>query len=179
MKTTRITTLLALFALLACSACKKDGIILTERIPELKGEWIWTSTAVGGVVGTVNADPTWEKVLVIDFKDNNTISVKYDGETIVSSANYTCKEVSNDTYGKYLITLPKEVRGKAAESLGISESHIVVDGYVNFEHYVSDSQWEVMKLYITDVEGRDMGVEGGSDFYCCSQFMPNRIGLCK
>lgn len=179
MKTTRITTLLALFALLACSACKKDGIILTERIPELKGEWIWTSTAVGGVVGTVNADPTWEKVLVIDFKDNNTISVKYDGETIVSSANYTCKEVSNDTYGKYLITLPKEVRGKAAESLGISESHIVVDGYVNFEHYVSDSQWEVMELYITDVEGRDMGVEGGSDFHCCSQFTPNRIGLHK
>ena len=47
---------------------------------------------------------------------------------------------------------------------------------------------QILSLYIngipfyysyTDVEGRDMGVEGGSDFHCCSQFTPNRIGLNK
>ena len=164
--------LLLAVVLIAFSSCKKEGIILTEKIPELKGEWVWTHSVVGGVVGVVHANS--EKKLVIDFKDNNTIRVKYDGETIVNSATYTCKEASDDTYGKYLITLPKDVRCKVAESLGISESHIVVDGYI---HLDDDTDELPTSLYIYDVEGRDMGVEGGSDFHCCSGFVPNRIGL--
>ena len=169
----------AVIAMFAFFSCKKEGVNLTDEIPELKGEWIWTKTAVGGFVGVVHADPTWEKVLIIDFKDHNTIAVKYDGETIVSRIPYTCEKVSYDTYGKYLISLPKGVRSKIAESLGVSESHIVVDGYVNLNHNVIDSASEVLDLCITDVEGRDVGVEGGSDFHCCSQFVPNRIELCK
>ena len=169
----------AVIAMFAFFSCKKEGVNLTDEIPELKGEWIWTKTAVGGFVGVVHADPTWEKVLIIDFKDHNTIAVKYDGETIVSRIPYTCEKVSNDTYGKYLISLPNGVGSKIAESLGVSESHIVVEGYVNLCHYVSNSSWEILELSITDVEGRDVGVEGGSDFHCCSQFVPNRIELCK
>ena len=164
--------LLLAVALMAFSSCKKEDIILTEKIPELKGEWVWTHSVVGGVVGVVHADS--EKKLVIDFKDNNTIRVKYDGETIVNSATYTCKEASNDTYGKYLITLPKEVLSKVAESLGISESHIVVDGYILVDDDTDELPTaDYMTLYITDVEGRDAGVEGGSDFHCCSGFVPN------
>ena len=170
--------LLLAVVLIACSSCKKEDVILTEKIPELKGEWVWTHSVVGGVVGVVKADS--EKKLVIDFKDNNTISVKYDGETIVNNASITCKETPNGTYGKYLITLPKGVRSKVAESLGISESHIVVDGYILLDDAVDNLRYaEDLTLYITDVEGRDMGVEGGSDFHCCSQFTPNRIGLHK
>lgn len=170
---------IAFVAVVAFCSCKKEGVNLMEEIPELKGEWIWTKTYVGGVVGVVHADPTWEKVLIIDFKGNNTITVKYDDETIVSSVSYACEKVSDDTYGKYLISLPKGVRSKIAENLGFSESHIVVEGYVNLCHYVSNSSWEILELSITDVEGRDVGVEGGSDFHCCSQFVPNRIELCK
>ena len=106
--------LFAVVTLIALCSCKKtESINLTEQLPELKGEWLWVQTTVGGVVGYVIADD--EKPLVIDFKDNNTISVKYDGETIVRSASYTCKETPDSPYGKYLITLPKEVRSKVAE----------------------------------------------------------------
>ena len=169
----------AVIAMFALCLCKKEGVNLTDEIPELKGEWIWTKTDVGGVVGVVHADPTREKVLIIDFKGNNTITAKYDGEIIVSGVSYTCEKVSDDTYSKYLISLPKGVRSKIAESLGVSESRIVVDGYVNLYHYVSNSGWEILDLSITDVEGRDAGVEGGSDFHCCSHFEPNRVVLCK
>ena len=168
--------LIAVIALLSFSSCKKSGVNLIEKIPELKGEWVWTHSVVGGVVGVVHADS--EKKLVIDFKDNNTISVKYNGETIVSSASYTCEEATNNTHGKYLITLPKEVRTKVAESLGISESHIVLDGFIDLDDAVDKAPHnEYWILYITEKDGRDMGVEGGSDFHCCSGFVLNRIGL--
>ena len=71
-----LVLLIAVIALFAFSSCEKSGIILLEKAPELKGEWVWTHTVVGGVVGIIHAEP--EKSLVIDFKDNNTISVKYD-----------------------------------------------------------------------------------------------------
>ena len=168
--------LIAVIALFAFSSCKKSGVNLIEKIPELKGEWVWTHSVVGGVVGVVHADS--EKKLVIDFKDNNTISVKYDGETIVNKASYTCKETPDSPYGKYLITLPKEVRSKVAESLGISESHIVLDGYIKLDDAVNKApNNEYWILYITEKDGRDMGVEGGSDFHCCSGFVLNRIVL--
>lgn len=138
---------------------------------------MWTHSVVGGVVGVVHADS--EKKLVIDFKDNNTISVKYNGETIVSSASYTCEEVADPgitfetIYGKYLITLPKEVRTKVAERLGISESHIVLDGYIALDDAVDEFPTaDNLTLYITNVD-----VEGSSDFHCTSGFKPNRIGL--
>jgi hypothetical protein len=167
--------LIAVVALLTFSSCtKKESIILTEKIPELKGEWVWTHSVVGGVVGVVHADS--EKKLVIDFKDNNTISVKYDGETIVNKASYTCKGTPNSPYGNYLITLPKEVRSKVAESLGISESHIAVDGYILLDDDTDElPAADNLTLYIYDVEGRDMGVEGGSDFHCCSGFVLNTL----
>lgn len=169
--------LIAVIALLSFSSCKKSGVNLIEKIPELKGEWVWTHCVVGGVVGVVHADS--EKKLVIDFKDNNTISVKYNGETIVSSASYTCEEVADPgitfetIYGKYLITLPKEVRTKVAERLGISESHIVLDGYIALDDAVDELPTaDNLTLYITNVD-----VEGSSDFHCTSGFKPNRIGL--
>lgn len=169
--------LIAVIALLSFSSCKKSGVNLIEKIPELKGEWVWTHSVVGGVVGVVHADS--EKKLVIDFKDNNTISVKYNGETIVSSASYTCEEVADPgitfetIYGKYLITLPKEVRTKVAERLGISESHIVLDGYIALDDAVDELPTaDNLTLYITNVD-----VEGSSDFHCTSGFKPNRIGL--
>ena len=166
--------LIAVVALLALCSCEKDGINLTEQLPELKGEWLWTHTVVGGVVGIVHADD--DKPLVIDFKGHNTISVKYDGKTIVRSASYTCEEVADCPYGKYLITLPKEVRSKVAEKMGVSESQIVVDGYILLDNDedLSEPCWT---LYITDKEGHNVGVEGGSDFHYCSGFVPNRIVL--
>ena len=168
-------TLIAVVAMVALCSCTKKGINLTEQLPELKGEWVWTHTVVGGVVGFVNADQ--DKPLVIDFKNGNTISVKYDGETIVSSATYTCEEVTDCPYGKYLITLPKEVRSKVAEKMGDSESRIVVDGYILLDNDedLCEPNWT---LFITDKEGHDVGVEGGSDFHFCSGFVPNRIVLC-
>lgn len=163
--------LIAVIALLSFSSCKKSGVNLIEKIPELKGEWVWTHSVVGGVVGVVHADS--EKKLVIDFKDNNTISVKYNGETIVNNASYTCREAANTTYGKYQITLPKEVRTKVAERLGISESHIVLDGYIALDDAVDELPTaDNLTLYITNVD-----VEGSSDFHCTSGFKPNRIGL--
>ena len=93
--------LIAVIALFAFSSCKKSGVILTEKIPELKGEWVWTHTCVGGVVGVVYPEP--EKSLVIDFKDNNTISIKYDGETIVNP-RYQAKLDSNKAYVNKQIT---------------------------------------------------------------------------
>ena len=167
-------TLIAVVAMVALCSCTKKGINLTEQLPELKGEWVWTHTVVGGVVGFVNADQ--DKPLVIDFKNGNTISVKYDGETIVSSATYTCEDVTDCTYGKYLITLPKEVRSKVAEKMGDSESRIVVDGYILLDNDedLCEPNWT---LFITDKEGHNVGVEGGSDFHFCSGFVPNRIVL--
>ena len=169
--------LIAVIALFAFSSCEKSGINLIEKIPELKGEWVWTHTCVGGVVGFVYPEP--EKSLVIDFKDNNTLSVKYDGETIVNNVSYTCKEVADPgitfetIYGNYLITLPKEVRTKVAEKLGISESHIVLDGYILLDDAVDELPTaDDLTLYITNVD-----VEGSSDFHCTSGFKPNRIVL--
>ena len=170
---------IAVVALMALCSCKKDGINLTEQLPELKGEWLWTHTYVGGVVGFVHADD--DKPLVIDFKGNNIISVMYDGETIVRNASYTCEEATdspygNHPYGKYLIKLPKEVRSTVAEKMGVPESCIVVDGYIQLDNDedLSEPNWT---LFITDVEGHDAGVEGGSDFHYCSGFVPNRIVL--
>ena len=170
-------TLIAVVALLALCSCKKDDVNLTEQLPELKGEWLWTHTVVGGVVGLVHADD--DKPLVIDFKGNNIISVMYDGETIVRTASSTCEEATdspygNHPYGKYLIKLPKEVRSTVAEKMGVPE--IVVDGYILLDNDedLSEPCWT---LFITDVEGHDAGVEGGSDFHYCSGFVPNRIVL--
>lgn len=165
--------LIAVAALLALCSCKEESINLTEQLPELKGEWLWTHTVVGGIVGIINADEN--KPLVIDFKSNNTISVKYDDETIVRNASYTCEEVASP-YGKYLIKLPKEVRSKVVEKMGVPESRIVVDGYILLDNDedLSEPCWT---LFITDVEGHDAGVEGGSDFHYCSGFFPNRIVL--
>ena len=165
---------IAVVALMALCSCKKDGINLTEQLPELKGEWLWTHTYVGGVVGFVHADD--DKPLVIDFKGNNIISVMYDGETIVRNASYTCEEATDSPYGKYLIKLPKEVRSTVAEKMGVPESCIVVDGYIQLDNDedLSEPNWT---LFITDVEGHDAGVEGGSDFHYCSGFVPNRIVL--
>ena len=164
---------IAVVALMALCSCKKDGINLTEQLPELKGEWLWTHTYVGGVVGFVHADD--DKPLVIDFKGNNIISVMYDGETIVRNASYTCEEATDSPYGgKYLIKLPKEVRSTVAEKMGVPK--IIVDGYILLDNdeYLSEPCWT---LFITDVEGHDAGVEGGSDFHYCSGFIPNRIVL--
>ena len=167
--------LIAVVAMVALCSCKKnEGVNLVERLPELKGEWLWTQTTVGGFVGYVLADQ--DKPLVIDFKDNNTISVTYDGETIVKNTSYSCKEVTDSPYGKYLITLPKDVRGKIAESMGIAESNIVVDGYIYLDDAVDLSE-PCLTLFITDVEGRNVGYEGGSDYHFCSLFTPNRIVL--
>ena len=166
--------LIAVAAMLALCSCNKEGINLTEQLPELKGEWLWTHTVVGGVVGFVHADD--DKPLVIDFKGNNTISVIYDDETIVRNASYTCEEVSDCPYGNYLIKLPKEVRSKVAEKMGVPESRIVVDGYIKLDNDedLSEPNWT---LFITDIEGHDAGVEGGSDFHYCSGFVPNRFVL--
>ena len=166
---------IAVVALVALCSCKEEGINLTEQLPELKGEWLWTHTVVGGVVGIIHADD--DKPLVIDFKGNNTISVIYNDETIVRNASYTCEEVSDCPYGKYLIKLPKEVRSKVAEKMGVPESRIVVDGYIKLDNDedLSEPNWT---LFITDIEGHDAGVEGGSDFHYCSGFVPNRIVLC-
>ena len=99
--------------------------------------------------------------------------MKYDGETIVNSASYTCREAANTTYGKYQITLPKEVRTKVAERLGISESHIVLDGYILLDDAVDELPTaDNLTLYITNVD-----MEGGSDFHCTSGFKPNRVVL--
>ena len=166
---------IAVVALMAFGSCKKtEDIDLIKQLPELKGEWLWAQTTVGGFVGYVIADQ--DKPLVIDFKSHNTISVKYDGETIVKNASYSCKEVTDSPYGKYLITLPKEVRSKVAESLGMAESNIVIDGYIYLDDAVDLSE-PCLSLFITDVEGRDVGVEGGSDFHFCSVFTPNRFVL--
>ena len=164
-------TLIAVVTMLALCSCTKKGIILTEQLPELKGEWLWTHTVVGGVVGIIHAND--DKPLVIDFKGNNTISVIYNDETIVRNASYTCEEVDSP-YGKYLIKLPKEVRSTVAEKMGVPE--IVVDGYILLDNDedLSEPCWT---LFITDVEGHDAGVEGGSDFHYCSGFVPNRIVL--
>lgn len=167
--------LFAVVALLSFSSCTKTkDIDLIKQLPELKGEWLWSQTYVGGFVGYVLADQ--DKPLVIDFKDNNTISVTYDGETIVKNTSYSCKEVTDSPYGKYLITLPKDVRGKIAESMGIAESNIVVDGYIYLDDAVDLSE-PCLTLFITDVEGRNVGYEGGSDYHFCSLFTPNRIVL--
>ena len=167
--------LFAVVALLAFSSCTKTkDIDLIKQLPELKGEWLWSQTYVGGFVGYVLADQ--DKPLIIDFKDNNTISVTYDGETIVKNTSYSCKEVTDSPYGEYLITLPKDVRGKIAESMGIAESNIVVDGYVYLDDTVDLSE-PCLTLFITDVEGRNVGYEGGSDYHFCSLFTPNRIVL--
>ena len=160
--------------MLALCSCKKEGINLTEQLPELKGEWLWTHTVVGGVVGFVNADQ--DKPLVIDFKGHNTISVKYDDETIVRNASYTCEEVTDSPYGKYLIKLSKEVRSIVAEKMGVSESRIVVDGYIQLDN-LEDLSEPCWTLFITDIESHDVGVEGGSDFHYCSGFVPNRFVL--
>ena len=166
--------LIAVAALLALCSCKEESINLTEQLPELKGEWLWTHTVVGGFVGIIHAND--DKPLVIDFRGNNIISVMYDGETIVRNASYTCEEVADNPYGNYLIKLSKEVRSTVAEKIGVPESCIVVDGYIQLDND-EDLSEPIWTLFITDVEGHDAGVEGGSDFHYCSGFFPNRIVL--
>ena len=46
--------LFAVVALLAFSSCTKTkDIDLIKQLPELKGEWLWSQTYVGGFVGYV------------------------------------------------------------------------------------------------------------------------------
>ena len=60
--------------------------------------------------------------------------------------------------------------------MGVPESQIIVDGYILLDNLedLSEPYWT---LYITDKEGHNVGVEGGSDFHYCSGFVPNRIVL--
>lgn len=165
--------LIAATLLMVLSSCNKtEGVDLIKQLPELKGEWLWRQTTVGGVVGYVLADD--DKPLVIDLKGHNTLSIKYNDETIVRNASYSCEETPDSPYGKYLITLPKEVRTIVAEAMGISE--IVVDGYLYLDDAVDLSE-PCLTLFITDRDGRNVGYEGGEDYHFCSCFVPNRIVL--
>lgn len=50
----------------------------------------------------------------------------YNGETIVRNVSFLCEEATDSPYGNYLITLPKEVRSKVAESLGIPTRMVIM-----------------------------------------------------
>ena len=177
--------LIAVIALLAFCSCKKadqsgqetnclneqntnlteQDIDLTEQVPQLIGSWQWSKTFVGGVVGYINADA--EKKLVLVFEDNNKINIEYNDEIIVSGKTYSCELSDDSTYGNYLISLPKEVQSVVVERLG--QGSIVIDGYIRIATpYLNDTTPHVV---ITDVEGKDMGSEGGSDFHCNSWFV--------
>lgn len=158
--------LIAVIALFAFCSCEK--INLVEQVPQLKGSWQWHQTTVGGVVGVIHPETT--QSLVLSFEDDNKISIEYNGETVVSGETYTCKKTNNSNYGEYVISLPKEVRSKVVESLGGSKGNVVIDGYIRFSTiYMND---DTQYLVITEVEGKDMGVEGGNDFHCSSAFAP-------
>ena len=156
----------AVIALFAFYSCKK--IDLVEQVPQLKGLWQWHQTTVGGVVGVIHPDTT--HCLVMAFEDDNKISIEYNGETLVSGETYSCKKSNDSTYGEYLISLPKEVRSKVAAYLGVPVGRVVVDGYIRFcTIYWND---DTVYLAVTEVEGKDVGVEGGDDFHSCSMFAP-------
>lgn len=177
--------LIAVVALLAFCSCKKadqlkeetnslneqginltgQNINLTEQVPQLLGKWRWSKTYVGGVVGVINADA--EKKLVLVFQEDNKISIEYNDETIVSGKSYSCEMSDDSTYGNYLVSLPDEVQNMVVECLG--QGSIVVDGYIR----ISTLYWndDTPYVVITDVEGKDMGSEGGSDFHCNSWFV--------
>ena len=138
-------------------SCKK--IDLVEQVPQLKGSWQWHQTTVGGVVGVIHPET-----------DDNKISIEYNGETVVSGETYTCKKTNNSNYGEYVISLPKEVRSKVVESLGGSKGNVVIDGYIRFSTIYMNEVTQY--LVITEVEEKDMGVEGGNDFHCSSVFAP-------
>lgn len=158
--------LIAVIALFAFCSCEK--INLVEQVPQLKGSWQWHQTTVGGVVGVIHPETT--QSFVLSFEDDNKISIEYNGETVVSGETYTCKKTNNSNYGEYLISLPKEVRSKVAEHLGASKGNVVIDGYIRFSTiYMND---DTQHLVITEVEGKDMGVEGGNDFHRSSVFAP-------
>ena len=155
---------IAVIALIAFCSCKK--INLVEQVPQLKGSWQWHQTTVGGVVGVIH--PETVQSLVLAFEDDNKISIEYNGETVVAGETYSCKKSNDCNYGEYVISLPKEVRSKVVESLGGSKGNVVIDGYIRFNTiYMNDA---TQYLVITEVEGKDMGVEGGIDFHCSSAF---------
>lgn len=163
MKKIIIFAVIALFAFCSC-----EKINLVEQVPQLKGSWQWHKTTVGGVVGVIHPDTTQR--LVMAFEDDNKISIEYNGETLVSGETYSCKKSNDSTYGEYLISLPKEVRSKVAEYLGVPDGRVVVDGYIRFcTFYWND---DTVYLAVTEVEGKDVGVEGGDDFHSCSMFAP-------
>jgi len=158
--------LIAVFALIAFCSCEKINLI--EQLPQLKGSWQWHQTTVGGVVGVIH--PETAQRLVLAFEDDNKISIEYNGETVVAGETYSCKKSNDSNYGEYMISLPKEVRNKVAEHLGASKGNVVIDGYIHFSTiYMND---DTQYLVITEVEGKDMGVEGGNDFHCSSVFAP-------
>jgi len=158
--------LIAVFALIAFCSCEKTNLV--EQVPQLKGTWQWHKTTVGGVVGVIHPETT--QSLVLAFEDDNKISIEYNGETVVSGETYTCKKSNDSNYGEYVISLPKEVRSKVVESLEGSKGNVVIDGYIRFSTiYMND---DTQYLVITEVEGKDMGVEGGNDFHCSSLFAP-------
>ena len=160
------TVLIAVIALFAFCSCEK--IDLTEQVPQLKGSWQWHQTAVGGVVGVINPETTQSLILV--FEDDNKISIECNGETVIAGETYSCKKSNDSNYGEYMISLPKEVRSNVAEHLGASKGNVVIDGYIRFSTiYMND---DTQYLVITEVEGKDMGVEGGNDFHCSSVFAP-------
>lgn len=156
----------AVIALIAFCSCEKSNLI--EQVPQLKGSWQWHQTTVGGVVGVIHPETT--QSLVLAFEDDNKISIEYNDETVVAGETYSCKKSNDSNYGEYIISLPKEVRSKVVESLGGSKGNVVIDGYIRFSTiYMND---DTQYLVITEVEGKDMGVEGGDDFHSCSMFAP-------
>ena len=158
--------LIVVFALIAFYSCEK--INLVEQVPQLKGPWQWHQSFVGGVVGVINANT--EKNVVFVFEDDNKINIEYNGEIVVSGETYTCKKSNNCNYGEYVISLPKEVKSKVAECLGVSKEYVVIDGYIHFSTlYTND---DTVYLVITEVGGKNIGVEGGNDFHCSSVFAP-------
>ena len=179
------TVLIAAIALLAFCSCKKvdqseqetnylneqntslteQDINLTEQIPQLIGKWQWSETIVGGFIGVIHANA--EKKLVLVFEEDNKINIEYNDETIVSGETYLCEMSDDSTYSNYLISLPNEVQSKVVECLG--QGSIVIDGYIRIAtlYWNDDTPYVV----ITDVEGKDVGLEGGSDFHCNSWFV--------
>lgn len=163
MKKVLLVAAAVMFAL--CSCGKTD---LTEQIPQLKGSWQWRQTIVGGFVGVINPDV--EKEFVLTFGDDNRLSISLNGEIVVSGETYSCKKTNGNEYGDYVISLPMEIRSKVANSLGLPEGNVVIDGYIRFEaNLIND---ESVCLVITDVKGENMGVEGGDDFHRYSAFVP-------
>ena len=160
--------------LVVFSSCKvldktTENIDLVREMPELLGTWQWYETNVGGIVGIWNPTHFPGEEVTVTFEEGNRFSISLNDHVVLSDVEYSVTKTPDSPYGKYCISVSKQVKEYLRQNLGrIGLQCIEVQGYVAIMNDHKDVDKRI--LAIIKKEGVDMGVEGGPDFHKLCHF---------